>query len=53
MLGRPRLEAMSCECYRVVRRETDVLLHYLPQRQVIADVSHIPNVTLEQSPETA
>ena len=35
VLDRPRLERLSCECYRVVRKETDLLLHYLPQRQVI------------------
>ena len=26
VLDRPRLEAMSCECYEVVRRETERLL---------------------------
>ncbi|MEJ6020662.1 Crp/Fnr family transcriptional regulator [Ramlibacter sp. PS4R-6] len=47
VLDRPRLEAMSCECYRVVRKETDALLHYLPQRQ-LANVGAIPTVTLPQ-----
>src|SRR6478672_7052290 len=42
VLDRPRLEALSCECYRVVKKETDLLLHYLPQRQVIANVGTIP-----------
>ncbi|MEJ8836918.1 Crp/Fnr family transcriptional regulator [Ramlibacter sp. AN1133] len=46
VLDRPRLEALSCECYRVVKKETDLLLHYLPQRQVIADAGDIPTVTL-------
>ena len=46
VLDRTRLEALSCECYRVVKKETDALLHYLPQRQVTADVSQIPTVTL-------
>lgn len=49
VLDRPRLEALSCECYRVVKRETDLLLHYLPQRQVIADAGDIPTVTLRRS----
>ena len=32
VLDRPRLENLSCECYAVVRRETDRLLRYLPAR---------------------
>lgn len=50
VLDRPRLESLSCECYRVVKKETDLLLHYLPQRQVIANASEIPTVTLRQGP---
>lgn len=46
VLDRPQLEALSCECYGVVKKETDVLLHYMPQRQVIKDASVIPTVTL-------
>ncbi|MFY2764016.1 Crp/Fnr family transcriptional regulator [Arenimonas sp. MALMAid1274] len=30
VLDRPRLERLSCECYAVVKRETDRLLPYLP-----------------------
>lgn len=48
VLDRKKLESLSCECYRVVKKETDLLLHYLPQRQVIADVDSIPTVVLEQ-----
>ena len=48
VLDRQQLEHQSCECYRVVRKETDLLLHYLPQRQVIADPRQIPNVGLER-----
>jgi hypothetical protein len=48
VLDRPRLEALSCECYRVVKKETDLLLHYLPQRQVIANASDIPTVVLQR-----
>ena len=47
VLDRPQLESLSCECYRVVRKETDLLLHYLPQRQVIKDPRTIPTVALE------
>lgn len=43
VLDRPRLEALSCECYRVVRKETDLLLHYVPQRQ-LRDPRDIPTV---------
>lgn len=49
VLDRPRLESLSCECYRVVKRETDLLLHYLPQRQVIDNAGDIPTVVLRRS----
>jgi hypothetical protein len=49
VLDRPRLEALSCECYEVVKRETDLLLAYLPQRQVIRNSNSIPTVTLPTS----
>ncbi|MCE3272752.1 MAG: Crp/Fnr family transcriptional regulator [Ramlibacter sp.] len=51
VLDRPKLESLSCECYRVVKKETDLLLHYLPQKQMMAKgaVSDIPTVILEQS----
>ncbi len=32
VLDREKLEQLSCECYLVVKRETDRLLSYLPQR---------------------
>ena len=48
VLDRPRLERLSCECYAVVKKETDLLLNYLPQRQVMGDASAIPTVTLPQ-----
>lgn len=47
VLDREKLESMSCECYGVVKKETDLLLHYLPQRQVIANAATIPTVTLK------
>ena len=34
VLDRPKLEALSCECYAVVKKETDRLLHYVPPRPV-------------------
>lgn len=30
VLDRPRLEQLCCECYAVVKKETDRLLHYVP-----------------------
>jgi len=36
VLDRPRLESLSCECYAVVKKETDRLLPYLPQRPTVA-----------------
>lgn len=47
VLDRPRLEALSCECYSVVRKETDLLLHYMPQRQIVTDPQAIPTAVLE------
>lgn len=46
VLDRPKLESLSCECYAVVKKETDALLNYMPQRQVIKDAYTIPAVTL-------
>ncbi len=46
VLDRPKLETLSCECYNVVKKETDLLLDYLPQRQIIKDVEAIPTATL-------
>lgn len=34
VLDRPKLEKMCCECYAVVKKETDRLLHYLPLGKV-------------------
>ena len=33
VLDRPRLELLSCECYAVVKKETDRLLPYIRPRQ--------------------
>lgn len=55
VLDRAKLEALSCECYAVVKKETDLLLHYLPQRQVITNTDVIPVATeqMPQAPDTA
>jgi DNA-binding FadR family transcriptional regulator len=34
VLDRPRLEQLSCECYAVVKKETDRLLPYIPTSTV-------------------
>lgn len=47
VLDRPKLEALSCECYEVVQRETELLLNYLPQRQIIKTTASIPTATLD------
>lgn len=39
---RVKLEALCCECYKVVKQETEKLLDYLPQRQIIKDADTIP-----------
>jgi hypothetical protein len=46
VIDRPKLETLSCECYSVVKKETDLLLDYLPQRQVITKTDSIPTATL-------
>lgn len=46
VLDRPQLETLSCECYAVVKKETDLLLDYMPQRQVITNTDAIPTATL-------
>ncbi|WP_213994955.1 Crp/Fnr family transcriptional regulator [Arsukibacterium sp.] len=46
VLDRTKLEQLSCECYSVVKKETDILLPYLRQRQVITNVAAIPVVEL-------
>jgi CRP-like cAMP-binding protein len=50
VLDRPKLETLSCECYAVVKKETDLLLDYLPQRQVITNIGSIPTATLQMQP---
>jgi hypothetical protein len=47
VLDRPKLETLSCECYGAVKKETDLLLDYLPQRQVITNTDLIPTATLQ------
>ncbi len=47
VLDRAKLEARSCECYSVVKKETELLLNYLPQRPVSIDVDAIPTVALK------
>ena len=46
VIDRNRLEALSCECYRVVKKETDLLLDYIPQRRKYMDNDAIPVVNL-------
>jgi CRP-like cAMP-binding protein len=46
VIDRPKLESLSCECYSVVKKETEMLLHYLPQRTVQMGKDAIPTVIL-------
>lgn len=46
VLDRKKLEKLSCECYSVVSKETELLLDYLPQRQLIKETDGIPTVKL-------
>lgn len=47
VLDRKKLEALSCECYSAVKKETDLLLNYLPQRSIIKDPETIPTTTIK------
>lgn len=47
VLDRAKLEKLTCECYATVKKETDLLLDYIPQRQVIKDPNTIPTATLK------
>jgi len=47
VLDRAKLETLSCECYGAVKKETELLLNYLPQRPVITNTDVIPTVTLK------
>ena len=49
VLDRPKLETLSCECYQVVKKETELLLNYLPQRTLVTNPEEIPTVTLKTS----
>lgn len=46
VLDRPKLEELSCECYDVVNKQTELLLDYLPQRQLVKSTDSIPVVKL-------
>lgn len=48
VLDRKKLEKLSCECYEVVKKQTDQLLDYMPQRQTEDNYS-IPTVKLRTS----
>jgi CRP-like cAMP-binding protein len=42
VLDRPKLERLSCECYAVVKKETDRLLPYVPQGPSQSPKTHPP-----------
>ena len=44
VLDRQKLEQAACECYAVVHSETERLLPYLPQRQLVTRPADIPVV---------
>lgn len=49
VLDRQKLEKLSCECYAVVQKETELLLDYMPQRQLLGGTDSIPTVRLRTS----
>lgn len=46
VVDRAKLEDLCCECYEVVKKETNLLLHYVPQRQVITNTDSIATAKL-------
>ena len=46
VLDRSKLETLSCECYGVVKKETEMLLNDLPQRALMTNNASIPTVIL-------
>ncbi|MCH8553058.1 MAG: helix-turn-helix domain-containing protein [Natronospirillum sp.] len=42
VIDRSKLETLSCECYGLVRKESDRLLHYLPQLQDTRTLKSVP-----------
>ena len=49
VLDRPKLESLSCECYAVVKKETEMLLTYVPQRSILKDTDAIPVAVLPKA----
>jgi CRP-like cAMP-binding protein len=49
VLDRAKLEKLSCECYEVVKGQTELLLSYMPQRQLAKPAASIPTVTLPKA----
>ena len=49
VLDRNKLESLSCECYKEVKKETELMLNYLPQRRLNTNSDSIPTVILEQA----
>lgn len=49
VLNRAMLESLSCECYEVVKKETERLLPHKPKRQTIEVVACAPVVTMALS----
>lgn len=47
VIDRAKLEKLACECYQVVKNQTDMLLDYLPQRQLISDADSVPTVAVK------
>ena len=49
VVDRKKLEEMCCECYGSVKMETEKILDYLPQRQIIKNADTIPRLTVPTS----
>lgn len=49
VLDRPQLEQLSCECYAVVKKESDRLLHYVPLKNVPLKNAPIKNTPIEHA----
>lgn len=47
VIDRPKLESLSCACYAVVKKDTDKLMYYVPQKNLITNIEAITSEALD------
>lgn len=48
VIDRQKLENLSCECYAVVKKDTDKLMYYVPQKNMIENIEAITTDTRDK-----